>query len=86
MRAGLELGGVEELIEEIPNDVVLGMRVRVPRCTARGGAVRDTECHELANAVFDIQPHAAKCLHQGFNVEGFLRAGAEEAKNRRTQR
>ena len=41
---------------------------------------------QLADAVLDVEPHAAERLHQRFDVEGLLGSGAQEAQQRRAQR
>ena len=41
---------------------------------------------ELADAVLDVEPHAAERLHQRLDVEGLVRPGAQEAQQRRAQR
>ena len=41
---------------------------------------------ELADAVLDVEPHAAERLHQRLDVEGLLGPGAEKAEERRAQR
>ena len=48
-------------------------------------AVHEPERHQLADAVFDVQPHAAERLHQRLDVERLVGPGAQKAEQRRTE-
>ena len=77
---------LEELVEQVADRVLFGLHERVSRRAAAGDAVRDAERDELADAVLDVEPHAAERLHQRLDVEGLLGPGAQEAEQRRAQR
>ena len=64
---------LEELVEQVADGVLLRLDERVPRRAAAGDALRDAERDQLADAVLDVEPHAAERLHQRLDVERFLR-------------
>ena len=69
---------LEELVEQIAQGVVLGRDERVARGAAARHALGQPEREQLADAVLDVQPHAAELLHHGLDVEGFVRPSAQE--------
>ena len=78
---------LEELVEQVADQ----RRCRAGRtrsCGAPGAGdpLRQAEAGELADAVLDVEPHAAERLHQRFEVERLVRPRAQEAQDRRAQR
>ena len=63
---------------------------RLLECVARragaGNFAGDAECHELAHAVLDVEPHAPERLHERLDLEGLLRARAQETQQAGAQR
>ena len=51
-----------------------------------GDLACQSERHQLAHAVFDVQAHPAERLHERFDFEGFLRPCAEESQESGSQR
>ena len=71
---------LEKFVEQIADRRVRRLLERVARDAASCGLSGDAKRHELAHAVFDVEPHPAERLHQRFDVERFFRPRAQESQ------
>ena len=76
---------LEERIEQLGDVVVIGPLRAVLRRIARH-LPDDAELDEFREAVVHVHPQAAERRHQGFDLEQFLRAGAQKAEQPGAQR
>ena len=70
----------EEFVEQVADDISCRLQEGVTRDAASRDLAGDAKRHELAHAVFNVQPHPAERLHQRFNFERFLGARAKESQ------
>ena len=59
----------QELVEQVADRFLSRLDEHVLRCAAARCTLRDSEGHQLANAVVHVEPHAPERLHQGLDVE-----------------